>query len=651
MEELIPIRPDRPLTVSVTPDVILIQIFTLVNTLIATGIAVTAFSLTIYVLRYNRASPVARAFAYILAGTLIVFTGDTLLPRVTSAGASDGWLRFEWIGIALTPAAYLHFSDEVLRTTNAISLRRRRGVYLGYAYAGVFAFAALATDVVVQPGLASFVPPRLAAGPVFPVYMAFFGVAVGFGFRNIVIARQRCLTPTSQRRMTYLLLSSTAPALGVFPFLLAIGQSAGNIGTGLWLILIAGNAAVGIMLVVMAYSVAFFGVLAPDRVVKRRLVQFLLRGPITAGAVVTTMLTFTRLEALLNLPTETLMTGAVVISVVVFAVLRGSFQPLIDLLMFQQDRDELAYIEQLSQRLLTTTDLQQFLENVLTSVSDLLRVPSAFIASRRKGDHWEMLAMIGSLPPTGRVLSELKPGAAAMEPAAAPYRVDAYRIWPLHSRGGSELIGALAVVADETPLALSDEETRRIETLIHQAAIALDDRRLQEEVFAAVEQILPEIDVIQRQRGAQRYVDSPPQPSLEDALAADPEFIGHVKDALSHFWGGPKLTTSPMLRLAIVDRALRDHNGDAPKALRAVLADAIEELRPDGPRSLTAAEWVLYNILEMRFLQGERVRDIARKMAMSESDLYRKQRFAVEAVARVVAQMEQRALNGSDDSA
>jgi hypothetical protein len=35
------------------------------------------------------------------------------------------------------------------------------------------------------------------------------------------------------------------------------------------------------------------------------------------------------------------------------------------------------------------------------------------------------------------------------------------------------------------------------------------------------------------------------------------------------------------------------------------------------------------------------------KMAMSESDLYRKQRIAVEAVARCMAQMEQHALNGS----
>ncbi len=628
----------------------LISIFVLINTLIATGIAVTSFSLMLYVLRYNWPSPVARAFAYILAGTMIVFTGDALLPRVTSIGAAEGWLRFEWIGIALTPAAYLHFADEVLRTTNALSLRRRRGVYLGYAYGVVFAVAALFTDRVVRPGALTLEAPRLAQGPLFPVYVAYFLVAAGFGFRNIVVARQRCLTPTSQRRMAYLLLSSTAPSLGVFPYLLLAGQG-GEVGPLLWLLVIAGNAAIGLMLIVMAYSVAFFGVLAPDRVVKRRLVRFLLRGPITAGAVVTAMLIFARLESLLNLPAETLMTGAVVIAVVVFAVVRGSVQPLIDLLVFRQDRDELEYIEQIGERLLTTTDLQQFLENVLTSVCDLLRAPTAFIASRHRDNRWEMPALIGSMPAAARVLSELQSGAGASEPAGGPYQADGFTCWPLHSRGGGDLIGALAVAGGPALPELSGDESDRLNLLIRQAVIALDDRRLQEDVFAAVEHILPEIDVIQRQRGAPRYVGSPPQPSLDETLAADPEFIGHVKDALSDLWGGPKLTASPLLRMAVVGQALHAHHGNAPKALRAVLGDAIEQLRPDGPRSLTAAEWLLYNILELRFKKGERVRDIAHKMAMSESDLYRKQRLAVEAVARVVAQMEQRVMDGANGSA
>ena len=81
-------------------------------------------------------------------------------------------------------------------------------------------------------------------------------------------------------------------------------------------------------------------------------------------------------------------------------------------------------------------------------------------------------------------------------------------------------------------------------------------------------------------------------------------------------------------------------DSNAVRALRNVLGRAIENLKPEGQRSLTTTEWILYNILEMRFLQGRKVRDVALRLAMSESDLYRKQRIAIEEVAHQIAEME-----------
>jgi hypothetical protein len=71
-----------------------------------------------------------------------------------------------------------------------------------------------------------------------------------------------------------------------------------------------------------------------------------------------------------------------------------------------------------------------------------------------------------------------------------------------------------------------------------------------------------------------------------------------------------------------------------------VLAEAIEKQRPEGERRMTATEWIMYNILELKFIQGLRVRDIAHRLAMSEADLYRKQRLAIEEVARTLGEME-----------
>ena len=70
-----------------------------------------------------------------------------------------------------------------------------------------------------------------------------------------------------------------------------------------------------------------------------------------------------------------------------------------------------------------------------------------------------------------------------------------------------------------------------------------------------------------------------------------------------------------------------------------------DQQKPDGQRSLTTTEWILYNILDLKFVQGRRVRDVARRLAMSESDLYRKQRVAIENVARTMANMERAAFD------
>jgi hypothetical protein len=76
-----------------------------------------------------------------------------------------------------------------------------------------------------------------------------------------------------------------------------------------------------------------------------------------------------------------------------------------------------------------------------------------------------------------------------------------------------------------------------------------------------------------------------------------------------------------------------------------VLKQAIERLRPEGQRRMTAPDWLLYNILELKFVEGRRVREVARRLAVSESDLYRKQRVAIEAVAQMLAEMEREEVN------
>ena len=55
---------------------------------------------------------------------------------------------------------------------------------------------------------------------------------------------------------------------------------------------------------------------------------------------------------------------------------------------------------------------------------------------------------------------------------------------------------------------------------------------------------------------------------------------------------------------------------------------------------MTSSEWVVYNILEAKFVQGRPIREIADRMAISESDFYRKQRAAIGQLAKTLIAME-----------
>jgi hypothetical protein len=104
------------------------------------------------------------------------------------------------------------------------------------------------------------------------------------------------------------------------------------------------------------------------------------------------------------------------------------------------------------------------------------------------------------------------------------------------------------------------------------------------------------------------------------------------------------------MRLSIVKDALTEHQGNPANALRSILRGAIEQTRPEGERRFTG-EWMLYNILEMKFMEGHKVREIALRLAMSEADLYRKQKVAIESVARTILEMEEKARHEREEVA
>ena len=491
----------------------------------------------------------------------------------------------------------------------------------------------------MRSGIVSAGAYHLQPGPLFYPFAAFFLMVALWGLRETLYARERCHTRTARRRMAYLSIGFVAPAMGVFPYLLLAGWPAGVSSGILHIILIAGNIAVGAMLVLVAYSVAFINTLTPDRVIKHRLVRYLLRGPITAIVALVAFGLGLTLEPVLGLGQYTLSLVALALAVILSQLGVELAKPLIDLVLYRDGAQEVTQVQELSQRLLTTADVKQFLENVLAAVCELMRSSGGFLAILEAGElRWEIWCDLSMSPDEVAQLPFAQVSKADEQDLFL--RWDGFWIIPLRDKRGSDLLGLIGISEPQIDEPLEPAQRDRLEGLLGQASAALEDRLLQQAVFDTFTPLLPELRDIQRRGGMLRY-DS--DSAVGFTLAESPEVPQWVHDALAHYWGGPRLTENPLLRLKVVRQAAAEHDGNVVKGLRAVLADAIERLKPDGERKLTAPEWLLYNILEMKYLRGQKVRQVALRLAVSEADLYRKQRIAIGNLADILVEMEKNA--------
>ncbi|MEP6986030.1 MAG: hypothetical protein ABI970_10555, partial [Chloroflexota bacterium] len=317
-----------------------------------------------------------------------------------------------------------------------------------------------------------------------------------------------------------------------------------------------------------------------------------------------------------------------------------------------EDDDQLEKLQTLSERLLTRSDLLQLLDAILSSTCDYLQVNTAFVVSLTTADI-ETIAAVGPLQPQSNWLTE---EASTLRELLSQHEDDepeaiqqwhSYWIAPLYSKrstndnGEQILIGILGLQARAIAVDLTADEWSVLHREIKRAAETLDDIRLQSEIYAALEGLLPQINIT-RTRAAE--VEYRPGRNGNKDTSADPidkeQFTEQVKAALKHYWGGPGLTSSGLHELKIVREALHDNGENPTKALRSIIQKAIDRQRPIGDRKMLSPEWMVYNILEERFIERHKVRDAANKLALSEPDFYRKQKVAITAVADTLLDME-----------
>jgi hypothetical protein len=404
------------------------------------------------------------------------------------------------------------------------------------------------------------------------------------------------------------------------------------------------NILVGALVIVMAYAVAFFGVSWPDRVIKSRLFKWIMRGPVAASATLALMTVVRRGGDMLGSPYNAFVPFTVVATILLIEHAITFAAPLWERwLFFGRDRAELQLLQNVEERLLTQGDLQQFLEAILAAVRDHLQSPAAFVAAL-DNDTLSPIVVAGN-----RSMLDQEGLTEILDKVNGDSRHEFlwgnFWVLPLHQRKRPDmdrdevlpLLGLLGVARRDNSKHMENDQREALWLLADRAALALEDRQLQQRMFRSLADIQPQVEMIQRMRAAGRYdtnVNLLAEPIFEES-----DLFNWVRDALTHYWGGPKLTNNPLLKLQVVRELAEGDDSNGANALRTLLRKAVDQVKPKGERKFTT-EWILYNILEMKFIEGRKVRDVASRLAMSEADLYRKQRVAIEAVAKAIFEME-----------
>jgi hypothetical protein len=621
-----------------------------ISQILSAGIAITAFALLLYSLSFNLKGRVARVFMIIMFCLVVVFSAESFSSTSKEPYFMDFWLRVQWIGIILLPASYLNFSDALLATTGLPSRWRRKwAIRLTYAASLVMIVLVFTPwflgDLVTTDQPAPHHQPTTLTY-LFTIYYVVILILAWFNFYRSL---QRTLTPTSHRRMLYLTLSAVGPVVGAFPFLLYSSNFAAEHSLFFWFITSTVTAGLGMCIFLMAYAVSFFGVPWPDRVVKSRLIKWTLRGPVTASLALGLLTLVNRTNQALGTSFQAVALIVMVVTVLITEYAITLFYPYIEKwIVYDQDVNDFQFIRSLEERIITRSDLRQFIEMVLAAITDQTRARGAYLLKNAE-DGIEIIEKTPEIDIKPDRMDEIESVIQEADKEVNMLRLGEDVLYPLKNgqhNGAGRIYGYLGIsgITDELPLETEAEEA--LVRLKNRAMIALRDREMLEQVFELLEHLDPQEQMIQRLRAAGRFDQS--------ALLSDVEWMKQhemttwVKGALTHYWGGPKLTESPLMQMEVVKVALDENDGNEINALRSVLRNGLEQLKPSGERKYTG-EWLLYNILDMKFMEGKKVREIALKLAVSEADLYRKQKVAIEKIADILVQMEMKATGRESD--
>ena len=110
-------------------------------------------------------------------------------------------------------------------------------------------------------------------------------------------------------------------------------------------------------------------------------------------------------------------------------------------------------------------------------------------------------------------------------------------------------------------------------------------------------------------------------------------FARLVKDALTNFYDTIHLQTHPLVKLLGLARSPGQTVGEA---LRQLLRETVESLRPPNNVPLDRPEWLGYRLLWLHYVQSLSQPAVCQELGLSQATFYRRQQEAIEATVSVL---------------
>ena len=620
---------------------VVIPLLRTLSEVLTAAVAMAAFSVMLFSLQFLRKrQKLAIALVPVLLSVTVIYSADALETIAAGRDAKMMWQLIHWTGFVILPVACFWFSMVVLELTGR-KIGRGAGIFVSLNALASIIFlwllwnGRLFSDIRVISNIGT----TMVHSDLTVLFWIYFFINILGTCVDLSIAYSRTRTRASRRRMIYLILGILGIVFGTFPLLLfGSGLLISQYPVVFWSLSVIGNAIVAVMVVLLGYASATFSVSWSDRFTRLRLIEWMLRGPVTASATLWVVTMINRSSDHLGLDIAGVNTLATVVSIIMLEYLITVLMPYIERGgIVGLGREDYAIYKEFQGMMVFKPELVTYLEALTGALCDRFQARDGFFAVMDESGSFDPVIKTGesSWKNLDEKLNNLP--ASFREQDGAMYWDETGVLIPVfnHEPDLDTFLGVLGL-ADISPEYFPNGNEEVLQDALDKARTVLWQRRYLTTAYQVLRTRTNEPGAESFHSGSvlnqNALLGENPEADLNEVTV-------WVKDALTHYWGGPRLSENPLLKWKVVQDTAAENNDNEVNALRSVLKKALEELRPEGERSVNG-EWTLYNLIDYKFFEKMKVKDIVRRLSMSEADFYRKQKVAVEAISKEIIRME-----------